>query len=161
MGEIQEKHSSKQKHQNDQNNHNQVIGLKTCPNYEDDHEQSHQQSNHRNVREDFSNIRRDGIHANGEMAKDKEKEELLQRENSGEIQSSNDLLSKPEQKQSEMLCHEAKVPSETSEKIQNKSGSEKPRAQKVIEKEGWNSKFSGMLGGQGGLGWVQGMQISN
>ena len=101
------------------------------------------------------------------MAKGKEKEKLFlgQRKKLDETTSSS-ALSKPKQNQSngDMLFPEAKVLSETTENIQNKSESENQKAQKtqiVEEKEGWNSKFSGILGGQGGLGWVQGKQLSN
>ena len=119
-----------------------------------------QQPNHHNVGENFINVQPDGIRNHGKVAKDEEKEKLFQRENSGEIRSSNAFLSKPQQNQSKMFCQESKVPSETVENIQNKSGSENQRTQKAAKKEGWTS-ISGILGGQGGFGWVQGEQFSN
>ena len=158
MGEIQNPDMRNQKH-NHKNNANQVLGSKTSPNY-DACEQSYQPS-HQNVREKYIHVQADEIRTNG---KDKEQRFQEPRANLGETTSSN-VFSKPKESQSnrEMFFQEPKVPSEAAENIQNKSESENQKAQEtqIPKNEGWNSKFPGILGGQGGLGWVQGKQLSN
>ena len=78
------------------------------------------------------------------------------------------MLSKPKKNQlsQEILFKEPQAPSERAdEAFQTKTESEneelKPQESPNLKKEGWNSKFSGILGGQGGLGWVQGEHLSN
>ena len=159
MGEIQDQDTKNQKHQvhNHKNNANQVSGSKTRPNYAD-HEQSYQPS-HQNVREKNIHVQADEIRTNGKVPKDKEQRFQEPRENLGETTSSN-VFSKPKQNQSnrENVFQDPKVPSETTENVQNKSEGKNQKAQEtqIPKNEGWNSKLSGILGGQGGLGWVQG-----
>ena len=82
--------------------------------------------------------------------------------------TSGEGLSKPKKNQlsREILFKEPHVPRERTDEVsQRKSESEneelKPQESTNLKKEGWNSKFSGILGGQGGLGWVQGEHLSN
>ena len=152
MGEIHNQETRNKKHQvhNHENNHNHVQGLKTSL---------------QKVRENC-NVPADQIRTNGKMSKDEEKAKLFQepKENLGESISTN-VFSKPNQNQSnrEILLQESKGPSESTENLHSKSESEIQKAQETQspKKEGWNSKFSGILGGQGGFGWVQGKQLSN
>jgi len=149
-------------------NHNQVTRSNTSHN-DNDHEETYL-PNYQNGRKENIQIQVGGTRTNGKTSKDEERERSWGRpkENLGEMTSEKDLpiMSKVKKNQlsGEIMFKEPQVPSETlDEAFQTKSESEnkelKPQESTNLKEFNgyqWNSKFSGILGGQGGLGWVQG-----
>ena len=85
------------------------------------------------------------------------------KENLEKATSNKALPTESNLKQNQGLIHEPKGPeSKTTKNIENSENEEHKQqdSQLVDEKKGWNSNFSRILGGQGGLGWVQGKHIA-
>ena len=168
--QVQDTSHKKYQVHNHNNNHIQVTSLK--PSHIDDDNEETYLPKHQNGRKENIHIQAGGIRTNGKTSKDEERERVCggRKENLGKITASKGLpmLSKPKKNQlsQEILFKEPQAPSERAdEAFQTKTESEneelKPQESPNLKKEGWNSKFSGILGGQGGLGWVQGEHLSN